>query len=405
MRLFAALAACSILALAGGVTAANAQGWRDRGDDRRGGPDRVEDRRGGGGERWEELGCFAVGPIPERGIIPVGRGDGRFLALRFTAAGKDISIEDIRVVYGNGQPDNLQFRAIVREGVVSNPIDLRGADRAIQRIELIARKVITGFSLSRARLCVSALEDPRRPQPETARWEKLGCADFGRRLENLRIPVGRREGRYRAVRLEVGSDAMHIENLNINYFNGPPEQQNLQAEVRPGTITNPVDLRGRERAIDSVDVIARKLSRRWTPGLATLCVAGLQDLPPPPPPVRWEPLGCVELGRRPEIGVISVGRREGRFKAIKLDVSGKDARIDDMKIVYANGRPDDIRVAADIPSGGQSNPLDLQGRERAIDRIEISGRKGGFGPGKSKVCISGLDDDRGRGGPPPRPRY
>ena len=75
--------------------------------------------------------------------------------------------------------------------------------------------------------------------------------------------------------------------------------------------------------------------------------------------------------RRTDRDVIKVGRREGRFDAIRLTASGNDVLVRDLKVVYANGKPDDIRVRSELREGSETRPLDLEGRDRAIDRIEI----------------------------------
>ena len=41
---------------------------------------------------------------------------------------------------------------------------------------------------------------------------------------------------------------------------------------------------------------------------------------------------------------IRVGRSEGRFKAIRLSARGNDVEMLDLKVIYANGEPDDIPV-------------------------------------------------------------
>jgi hypothetical protein len=112
---------------------------------------------------------------------------------------------------------------------------------------------------------------------------------------------------------------------------------------------------------------------------------------------HWERLGCEEVGRRADKDVIKVGRREGRFEAIRLSASGNDIKIEDLKVVYANGRPDDIRVRSELREGGDTRPLDLQGRDRAISSIEITTRRDfkGRGKGRAKVCVFGRQDQRG----------
>jgi hypothetical protein len=112
---------------------------------------------------------------------------------------------------------------------------------------------------------------------------------------------------------------------------------------------------------------------------------------------NWERLGCEEVGRRADRDVIRVGRREGRFQAIRLSASGNDVHVQDLKVVYANGRPDDIRVRRELREGDETRPLDLKGRDRAIDRIELTTKRDfkGRGHGRAKVCVSALEDDRG----------
>jgi hypothetical protein len=110
----------------------------------------------------------------------------------------------------------------------------------------------------------------------------------------------------------------------------------------------------------------------------------------------WERLGCEEVGRRTDRDVIKVGRREGRFEAIRLTASGNDVRVQDLKVVYANGKPDDIRVRSELREGSETRPLDLKGRDRAIDRIELVTKRDykGRGKGRAKVCVEGREDDR-----------
>jgi hypothetical protein len=70
--------------------------------------------------------------------------------------------------------------------------------------------------------------------------------------------------------------------------------------------------------------------------------------------------------------VVRVGRGEGRFNAIRLRVAGNKVHMMDLKVVYANGQPDDIQVREEIRAGSQTRPLDLKGeRGRAIKEIEM----------------------------------
>ena len=63
----------------------------------------------------------------------------------------------------------------------------------------------------------------------------------------------------------------------------------------------------------------------------------------------------------------------------------------DLKVVYANGDPDDIQVRQWLRQGTQTGPLDLRGRERAIRRIDMVYRTKLNFRGHATVCAEGLD--------------
>ncbi len=86
----------------------------------------------------------------------------------------------------------------------------------------------------------------------------------------------------------------------------------------------------------------------------------------------WEELGCGKVGIKPDRDSIRVGRREGRFSAIKLRVRGSKIELLDLTVVYERGPPDDLEVRTKIRDGDETPPLDLRGERRAIDRVDLS---------------------------------
>jgi hypothetical protein len=105
----------------------------------------------------------------------------------------------------------------------------------------------------------------------------------------------------------------------------------------------------------------------------------------------WVELGCKQVSF---LGVdrdtIHVGRREGRFKAIRLLARGNDVEMIDLRVVYANGAPDDIPVRSLIRQGDRTRPLDLRGWERAIRQIDMVYAKRLNFRGLATVCVEGL---------------
>ncbi len=107
---------------------------------------------------------------------------------------------------------------------------------------------------------------------------------------------------------------------------------------------------------------------------------------------RWVELGCKQVAFvGADRDTIRVGRREGRFKAIRLSARGNNVEMLDLKVVYTNGAPDDIPVRSMIRQGSRTRPLDLRGRERAIRHIDMVYRKPLNFRGSATVCAEGLE--------------
>jgi hypothetical protein len=227
-------------------------------------------------------------------------------------------------------------------------------------------------------------------------WERLGCTEVGRRTDFDEIRVGRREGRFKAIRLEASGNSVSILDLKVIYSNGAPDDIQVRSEINEGDRSRPLDLRGRERTIDSIQLISKRDFRGPGRGRAQVCVYGLKDDDRGDRReggrADWVELGCQSVGLLGDRDVIRVGRREGRFKSIKLNVSGNAVHILDLKVVYTNGDPDDIQVRSEIREGGETRPLDLRGRERAIDRVEMIYRAKPNFKGRARICVSGLQD-------------
>jgi hypothetical protein len=106
----------------------------------------------------------------------------------------------------------------------------------------------------------------------------------------------------------------------------------------------------------------------------------------------WVELGCKQVNF---LGVdrdtIRVGRREGRFKAIRLQARGNDVEMLDLRVIYANGAPDDIPVRSLIRQGSRTRPLDLRGWERSIQQIDMVYAKRLNFRGQATICVEGLE--------------
>lgn len=249
-------------------------------------------------------------------------------------------------------------------------------------------------------------DNDRRVQGE---WEHLGCMNIGRRADRDVLELSRRDGRFSAISLLAVGNDVEIVDLRVVYGNGRPDDIRVRSRLGEGDKTRPLDLEGRDRFIDRIELESKINRRGGGKGTASICVSGLiRDARPVVARGGWEELGCVGVNFDRDRDIIPVGRREGRFKAISLRAFGNDIDIDRVRVVYGNGRPDELRVRNLLRAGDQTRPLDLEGQRRAIERVEIVSRqdpkgilkgvikgaiKGKGQIGKARICVYGLEDE------------
>lgn len=229
---------------------------------------------------WDELGRGLVGFGQDRDTIRVGRREGRFNKIAFEILNNDVQIQDVKVFFDRGPPQDLPVREFVRAGSRSRPLDLRGEDRVIDRIEFVYRS--RPSPRGPARIVVYGLRDvghrgppPPPPPPSAGRWEELGCGKVGIKPDRDSIKVGRREGRFSAIKLGVRNSKIELIDLTVVYERGPPDEIQVRKKISEGDETPPLDLRGERRVIDRVDLTYRQvLGLNLIKGPATVCVYG-----------------------------------------------------------------------------------------------------------------------------------
>ena len=202
--------------------------------------------------------------------------------------------------------------------------------------------------------------DDWRPENRTE-WELLGTAEIGTRLERDVIQVGRREGRFQAIGFTVKGNDVRVEDLKIVYANGQSEELRVREHFKAGERSRPIDLPGRDGTyIQRIEVTYR------SPGAVRIEFYGEKRRE-----ARWEQLGCQRVGFLDTKDVIRVGRREGAFRAIKLTVSDSPLRLNKLRIVFGDRAVQTYDVRSAIPAGAETRALDLDGRRRIIERIEL----------------------------------
>ncbi len=233
-----------------------------------------------------------------------------------------------------------------------------------------------------------------RPDNRTD-WELLGTAQIGTRIERDSIDVGRREGRFGSIGFTVTGGDARVEELRIYYGGGESDVLRVGEVFKAGSRSRPIDLPGRATVIQRIEIAYR--------AFGPVKIDFFGEKRRGPPMAQWEELGCQRVGFLDDKDTIRVGRREGAFRAIKLRVFDAKLRLDRLRIVFGDGSSQTFDVRSTIPEGAETRPLDLDGRRRVIDRIDlkyvpsISLKKG------SRVCVLAMSaGGPGFGGGPGR---
>jgi hypothetical protein len=94
------------------------------------------------------------------------------------------------------------------------------------------------------------------------RWVLLGQTTVDGQRDRDTIAIGRSEGRFRSIQLRVSGSSVEFQRVVVRYANGTSEEVEFRDYIPAGGQTRPIDLRGDDRVISSVDFLYSKASWR-----------------------------------------------------------------------------------------------------------------------------------------------
>ena len=102
----------------------------------------------------------------------------------------------------------------------------------------------------------------------------------------------------------------------------------------------------------------------------------------------WEKLGAREVDGKVDRDVIAVGREDGHFTAIQIQVDGSALEMFDIKVTFADGETFEPKTRLVFAKNSRSRNIDLPGNRRVIKKVEF--RYGNLpGGGRAKVELWG----------------
>ena len=392
-----------------------------------------------GNDNWVLLSTKDLDLRAGTDTIDVSKARGNYRALRIRNTGDDIVINKARVVYSDNS-FHVEDRSInLLGGERTRPIDQRSNGKFIDTVALSyganpkggtstiqvwglqnderASRVASSSSPSPSRAAPAA--QPILPEPAgstpvaaapgtvTAGGDVLfGTQSVGFGVDRDVIRVGSEIGKFDRVRLRVLDNDIFLTELKVIYSNGEPDILAVNAEIKQSQRTNWLNLKG-DRFIKEIQLGYR--SRPNFKGQAHVEVFGqyAEGWLAPTGEGRKYNQGWVLLGAQTadffkissgkpgfDRDIVSVGKNEGGFKRIRVQVRERAITLNELRVVYASGQEDIIPVKTKVEAGSTYGPIDLKGGTRAIKEIVAFYRSRIFdrtalGKGKAVVEVWG----------------
>mgnify|MGYP001806343588 CR=1 FL=1 len=106
---------------------------------------------------------------------------------------------------------------------------------------------------------------------------------------------------------------------------------------------------------------------------------------------NWKLLGTVVASHNSDHDVILVKGPYDYFKKLKFKVTNSPLILNKMIVRYDDGgRPENINTKIEIPKGGESRAIDLNGGRRKIKTVEFWYESKGILNGKANLTLLGM---------------
>jgi hypothetical protein len=105
---------------------------------------------------------------------------------------------------------------------------------------------------------------------------------------------------------------------------------------------------------------------------------------------RWIYLGEANVDGSADHDRIRIGRDDGRFRAIQIRVERAPIEFQRVVVHYGNGGDEEIAIRNRINAGGKTRVIDLRGRDRVIESVEVWYARARYDSAKPKLRLFGL---------------
>jgi hypothetical protein len=224
-------------------------------------------------ERLRPVGSITYEPEPvtqQRGVFEIRPEERRIRSLRILAEEGSADIRSLKVVYADGDSENVRVRQLLKEGERTALFELEEV-RPIRSVEVsyTPKGNVTLVLLADARRAEATPRPAARPE-----WTEITCKNVGLLGDRDSVTLNGDE-RYSALRLRSANYDIEMAEMTVRYANGGRDNYQIRQVIPAGGRIGPIELRGASRRIAQLDFLYR--ARTIGPFKTKLCVDALKD--------------------------------------------------------------------------------------------------------------------------------
>ncbi|MBK7401140.1 MAG: hypothetical protein IPJ34_34030 [Myxococcales bacterium] len=197
---------------------------------------------------WKKLGERSVDGKADKDTIHVGADDGFFTAIQVKVENSSIVMNEIKVVFSNGEVFEPKTKLVFDKDTSTRVIDLPGDKRIIKRVEFKYGN-LPGGGKAKVELWGKAA-----PPPVTAgKMVKLGERSVDGKLDKDIILVGADDGAFTAIEVKVENSSLVMHEIKVVFTNGEVFEPKTKLVFDKDSSTRLIDLPGNKRLIKRVE--------------------------------------------------------------------------------------------------------------------------------------------------------
>ena len=244
------------------------------------------------------------------------------------------------------------------------------------------------FTMLALGLLASAMMLPATAEA-TGSWSYLGTGQLNQRAGRATIPTINGSGRADRVALSVQGAPVYVNSLRVRYANGLTRDLAVNQRIGAGGFSSVINIPGRSRSVQSVEVITPR--RRWAAWLGLQTTFRLYGYSAPE--VRrhhdrrhsghadsdnsrrhWSVLGQASTTARRGSAILNVSSNLPEYRQIAVVVNNASVRIRSITVTLANGRQVTTNINQLFEAQGRTSLIDLPGNTRQVRSVQINYR-------------------------------